>query len=143
MTGQAAYLLNLHPHAGGALPRPPGRDRERQPRRGADEPRHRCQRLVATAHPRPTGIAHIESGDATQFTLGQFFTERNIRLTSSCQVGLCADSSHQLAVLTNGRLDTGDPRALVPGAHQEIAIEYGPRGPRPAPPSSYPFPAGL
>ncbi len=91
----------------------------------------------------PTGIVHIESGDATRFTLGQFFTEWNIRLTSSCLGGLCADSSHQLAVFANGRPDTSDPRALVLGAHAEIAIEYGPRGHLPAPPSSYPFPAGL
>ena len=91
----------------------------------------------------PTGIAHIESGHATQFTLGQFFTEWNIRLASNCLGGLCADSSHQLAVFTNGRPITGDPRALVLGAHQEIAIEYRPRGHLPTPPSSYPFPAGL
>lgn len=91
----------------------------------------------------PTGILHIESDDATQFTFGQFFTEWNISLASSCLGGRCADSSYQLAIFTNGRPITGDPRALVLGAHQEIAIEYGPRGHLPSPPSSYPFPAGL
>jgi len=91
----------------------------------------------------PTGIVHIESGGAAQFTLGQFFTEWNVRLTSSCLGGLCADSSRQLMVFTNGRPDTGDPRAIMLGAHQEIAIEYGPRGHLPSPPSGYSFPAGL
>jgi len=91
----------------------------------------------------PTGIVHIESGGAAQFTLGQFFTEWNVRLISSCLGGLCADSSHQLTVFTDGKPDIGDPQAITLGAHQEIAIEYGPRGQLPAPPSSYPFPAGL
>ncbi len=91
----------------------------------------------------PTGIVHIESGGAAQFTLGQFFTEWNVRLTSSCLGGLCTDSSHQLTVYTDGRPDTGDPRAIMLGTHQEIAIEYGVRGHLPSPPSSYSFPAGL
>ena len=91
----------------------------------------------------PTGIVHIESGETTQFTVGQFFTEWNVRLTSNCLGGLCADSGHKLAVFTNGKLDTGDPTAVLLGAHQEIAIEYGPRGHLPAPPASSAFPAGL
>lgn len=91
----------------------------------------------------PTGIVHIESGGTAQFSLGQFFTEWNVRLTNSRLGGLCTDSSHQLTVFTDGKPDTGDPRAILLGPHQEIAIVYGSAGHLPTPPKSYPFPAGL
>ena len=91
----------------------------------------------------PTGILHIESGDATQFTLGQFFTESNIRLISSCLGGLCADSSHQLAVITNGRPDTGDPAPSCSARVRRSRSRTDHAGTCLPPPSSYPFPAGL
>ena len=90
----------------------------------------------------PTGIVHVEAPSAARFTLGQVFTEWNVRLGSNCVGGLCADAGHQLRFFGNGAIYTGDPTQLVLTPHEEIAIVYAPVGAHLAPPSSYPFPAG-
>jgi hypothetical protein len=55
----------------------------------------------------------------------------------------CSGKGKELAVFVDGQRYTGDPTKLVLKMHQEIAIEYGPTGKLPTPPSSYAFPAGL
>lgn len=89
-----------------------------------------------------TGVVHVEAPKAARFTLGQFFTEWNVRLIGTCLGGLCVDATHQLAVFVNGTPFTGDPRQLVLAAHQEIAVVYGTRGQLPTPPRSYTFASG-
>ena len=87
----------------------------------------------------PDGIIHIESPAAAEFTLGQLFTEWNVRLSSTCVGGLCADATHPLRFYVNGTPYATDPAQLVLKAHQEIAIVYG----NTAPPSTYDFPKGV
>lgn len=86
----------------------------------------------------PDGIVHVESPTPQTFTLGQLFTEWDVRLTRTCLGGLCTEPLH---VYVNGAEVTTDPRAIVLAKHQEIAIVYGtlPAGP----PASYTFPSGL
>jgi hypothetical protein len=91
----------------------------------------------------PTGILHVEAPKADRFTLGQFFTEWNVRLTATCIGNLCADNGHQMAFFADGKPHTGDPRQIALAAHEEIAVVYGPAGHLPTPPSSYTFPSGL
>jgi hypothetical protein len=49
-----------------------------------------------------------------------------------------------MRVYSDGKLVTGDPRALPLEEHEEILIAYGTKAELPKPiPSSYPFAAGL
>jgi hypothetical protein len=89
-----------------------------------------------------SGIVHIEAPQAARFTLGQLFTEWNVRLSGSCVGGVCADAGRRLQLFINGVPYPGDPTQLVLAAHQEIAILYGPTGTPVAPPAGYSFPAG-
>jgi hypothetical protein len=90
-----------------------------------------------------SGIIHIENSVPATFYLGQFFIEWGVRFTKTCIGPYCAGKGKELAVFVDGNRYTGDPTQLVLKKHQEIAIEYGPTGKLPAPPSSYAFPNGL
>jgi hypothetical protein len=91
----------------------------------------------------PDGVVHIEAGRAGQpFTLGQLFTEWNVRL-SATQVGsLQAGNGNTLVVYVNGAKVPGNPAQLRLAAHQEIAVVYGPPDQTVEVPSTYAFVAG-
>jgi hypothetical protein len=91
----------------------------------------------------PDGIIHIEAPANDRFTLGQLFTEWNVRFTATCVGGLCADGSHPLRVYVNGTAYDGDPTQLVLAAHQEIAVVYGALPDGQQPPATFTFPKGL
>lgn len=84
-----------------------------------------------------TGILHIESAQATGYTLGQFFGEWGVRLSASCVGSYCG----RVHWWVNGKEQQGNPagHVLAPG-HQEIALAVG--KPPAHVPRSYPFPAG-
>jgi hypothetical protein len=84
-----------------------------------------------------TGIIHLESPAQTSFTLGQFFCEWGVKLTSNC-LGRYRGT---LSWWVNGTRMHGDPAQLVLEPHQEIVIAAG-RPPAEIP-SSFGFPAGL
>jgi hypothetical protein len=91
-----------------------------------------------------TGIVHVESPVVKPFSLGQFFAVWGVRFTPKCLGGYCASGADKLRVYSDGKLVTGDQRALPLRSHEEIVIAYGTRAELPKPiPSSYPFPAGL
>jgi hypothetical protein len=70
-----------------------------------------------------TGVLHTESSTPTPNRLGQFFTEWHVRLGRACVGGYCRPDNIQFYV--NGKLYTGDPRAIQLGNHKEIAIVIG------------------
>jgi hypothetical protein len=91
-----------------------------------------------------TGVVHVESPVVKTFTLGQFLAVWGVRFTPSCLGGYCTSGENKLRVYSNGKLVTGDPRALPLEEHEEIVVAYGTKAELPKPiPSSYPFPAGL
>jgi hypothetical protein len=68
------------------------------------------------------GIIHIESPSlTTKFTLGQFFAEWGIPL-SSTQVG---PAKGKVTVFFGGKLYTGDPANLPLGYHYQIQLDVG------------------
>jgi hypothetical protein len=77
-----------------------------------------------------TGILHTESPTPEPNTLGQFFTEWNVRLSRSCVREFC--SPHPTAFYVNGKRYTQDPRAIKLTDHKEIAVVIG------TPPSKIP-----
>lgn len=91
-----------------------------------------------------TGILHIESPSTSKkFTLGEVFSEWNVRLNAAQIGGLKTDATHTLTAYINGKPQTGDPAAIQLAAHQEIALVYGAKGAKVNVPSSYKFENGL
>jgi len=81
-----------------------------------------------------TGIIHVESPNATEtFTLGQFFDVWGEPLSNTEVAGF----SGPVRVYVDGHRYTGDPRAIVLTAHEQITLEVG--TPAVAPPI-YAFP---
>ncbi len=79
------------------------------------------------------GILHTESAVAVPNTLGQFFTQWDVRLSPSCVGGYCHPTSIQIFV--DGKRFDGDPRAIELTDRAEIAIVIG------TPPADIPFAA--
>jgi hypothetical protein len=83
-----------------------------------------------------SGIIHIETDRKGGFTLGQFFDEWGVRLTSRCVGAYCAGGGNQLRVYVDGKR-VASPRAVPLLNRQEIAIVYGGPGAFRNVPSSY------
>jgi hypothetical protein len=91
-----------------------------------------------------TGVLHIEAPTTGKhYTLGQLFTEWNLRLDATDLGDLKAGGGRALTAYVDGRRQDGDPAAIELTRHREIALVYGPANARPKVPSSYAFPAGL
>jgi hypothetical protein len=92
-----------------------------------------------------SGIMHLESPEAKNFDLGQFFAVWGVRLNGDCVGGYCRQAPGGQAtpwkVYVNGQPYTGDPAALALKEHQEIVFVIG--TPPKKIPSKYKFPAGL
>ncbi len=84
-----------------------------------------------------SGLIHIESDRPVAFTLGQFFDEWGVRFDSTCVGGHCAGGGKELRVFVNGKRVSGDPRKIVLGNHQEIAVVFGGPGEFGSVPSTY------
>jgi hypothetical protein len=72
-----------------------------------------------------SGIIHVEADRPGAYTLGQFFDEWGVRLDRSCVGGYCSGDGKELRVYVDGSRRTGDPRAVVLGNRQEIAVVFG------------------
>jgi hypothetical protein len=109
------FITELHTHSAApeGLPGPPGR---------------------------PTGVIHVESPTNTTYTLGQFIGVWGVRFTPDCIGGYCKQLI-PWRVYVNGKLYTGDPRAIPLKEHDEYAIVIG--TPPATIPSSFAWGAGL
>lgn len=72
-----------------------------------------------------SGIIHIETDRTSAVTLGEFFDEWGVRLDAYCIGGFCAGSGKELRAYVDGRRVLGNPRAIVLGNRQEIALVFG------------------
>ena len=85
-----------------------------------------------------SGIMHVESPEARDFTLGEFFDVWGVRLTSDCIGGDCNTGDDQLRAYVNGTAYTEDPRTIPLGQHDDIVLTYGTEAEQPSPiPSTY------
>lgn len=72
------------------------------------------------------GIIHVEADTKGEpFTLGQLFTEWNVKLGPDRLGALKAGGGKDLAVYVNGDKIDGDPRLLRLEAHQQISVVFG------------------
>jgi hypothetical protein len=96
--------------------------------------------VLSSLHTHDTsGIIHIEAGKPVDLTVGQFFDEWNVRLTDDC-VGAYCQAERPWKFVVNGADASGEPRAIVLHAHDELALVIG--NPPASVPSSFSFPAG-
>jgi hypothetical protein len=89
-----------------------------------------------------TSVIHIESPVKRQFSLGEFFSEWDVRLSTDNIGALRTADGKVLRVFVNGAQKTGNPAAITFGPHDEIAVVYGTPLPGETIPSKYDFPAG-
>lgn len=71
-----------------------------------------------------TGILHTESARTRSNTLGEFFTEWDVRLDRDCVGGYCAPAA-SILVYVDGDRFRGDPSTIQLTNHKEIAIVVG------------------
>jgi hypothetical protein len=71
-----------------------------------------------------TGVLHTESSTRKNNTLGQFFTEWNVKLTPTCVATYCSPAT-PISVYVNGTKFTGDPTTIPLSNLKEIAIVIG------------------
>jgi hypothetical protein len=71
-----------------------------------------------------SGIIHNESPKKEDRTLGQFFTEWDVKLTSDCVATYCRPDT-RIAVYIDGKQFTGDPTTIELTNMREIAIVIG------------------
>lgn len=90
-----------------------------------------------------TGVIHIESPVKQAFTLGEFFTEWDVGLSTDSIGGLQAGDGKTLRAFVNGKPTTGNPAALPINAHDEIVLIYGTAQPGESIPAHYDFASGL
>jgi hypothetical protein len=83
-----------------------------------------------------SGLIHIEPDRRGTYTLGQFFDEWGVRLTSTCVSGYCAGGGKELRAFVDGKR-VRDPRAIVLTNRQEIAVVFGGPGAFASVPSTY------
>lgn len=83
------------------------------------------QRISALHTHDTTGVVHIESPVDATFTLGQLFTEWDVKLTADTIGGLTADSAKTLRWWVNGQPQSGNPADLTFEAHQILVLAYG------------------
>ena len=91
----------------------------------------------------PDGLVHIEAGSVGQsFTLGQLFTQWNVRLTNTQVGALQVDDSNGLTLYVDGKEVSGNPALLRLQPQQQVALVYGPVGENVKVPSTYDFAPG-
>lgn len=89
------------------------------------------------------GLIHIEASRVGQtFTLGQLFTQWNVRLTDDQIGSLEAGDDKSLAVYADGEKVTVDPAMVKLAPHQQITVVFGPSGQPVDIPSTYDFGPG-
>jgi hypothetical protein len=71
-----------------------------------------------------TGILHTEAAADELLTLGQFFTEWDVRLDDAC-VGEFCDDDTDIAFYVDGEVQEGDPALIELEDQREIAIVVG------------------
>lgn len=72
-----------------------------------------------------SGVIHIESPVQRQFSLGEFFSEWRVSLSADNIGGLRAGDGKVVHVFVDGTQRSGNPGAIMLGAHDEIAVIYG------------------
>lgn len=105
---------------------------------GLDE----AHRFATALHTHDTsGIVHIESPVERDFTLGQFFTEWDVRLDARHVGAAGGDIGEVLTVFVDGRRRAGDPAGIRLRDLDDIDLVVAPAGTTPRPPAPFDWPS--
>lgn len=86
------------------------------------------------------GVIHVEASAKGQpFTLGQLFTQWNVRLTPDQIGSMRAGSGKSLKAFVNGKEVKGNPAMIRLAARQQIALMFGSEDSPVKPPASFDF----
>lgn len=89
------------------------------------------------------GVLHVEAPTADgRYTLGQVFTEWQVRLDAEGIGGLDNSNTDSLRAYVDGKRFQGDPATIQLTAHRQISLVYGPRDATDDPAASYAFEQG-
>lgn len=88
-----------------------------------------------------SGIVHIESPVKRDFTLGQFFTEWDVRLDARHVGAAGGDIGEVLTVFVDGRRRAGDPASIRLRDLDDIDLVVAPAGTTPRPPAPFDWPS--
>lgn len=89
------------------------------------------------------GLVHVEADKVgEQYTLGQLFTQWNVRLTAEQIGSLKAGKKMTLKAYVNGKEVAGNPASIRLSSRRQIVLVYGPAGEKVKLPASYKFPEG-
>ncbi|MBI3572639.1 MAG: hypothetical protein HY092_00360 [Candidatus Kerfeldbacteria bacterium] len=89
-----------------------------------------------------TGVIHIESPSAKDFTLGDFFHVWKNTFSTQAVLDTKIDAAHQLTVFDNGTLVASGPDTTMRDRHS-YAIVVGQGAEKITPPQNYDFPKNL
>jgi hypothetical protein len=70
------------------------------------------------------GVLHTEARENQFNTLGEFFTEWNVRLDRTCVGGYCKPAA-PITIYVDGKSQTVDPRTITLEDRREIAVVIG------------------
>jgi hypothetical protein len=86
----------------------------------------RCSRpCISPLHTHDdSGVLHVEAAEEGKFTLGQFFTEWDVKLDESCVDDFCRPDK-EIAFYVDGQAYEGDPREIELTDGKEIAVVVG------------------
>lgn len=102
-----------------------------------------ARRAISPLHTHDdSGVIHVESPVKRAFSLGEFFTEWGVSLSSDNIGGLRAVDGKSVRAYVNGQPRTGNPAAITFAQHDEIALVYGQPQPGEKVPTAYDFPPG-
>lgn len=88
----------------------------------------------------PDGLIHIEAETKGQtYTLGQLFTQWNVRLSSKQMGSLTTGSENTLSAYVDGKEVDGDPAMIRLADRRQIALVYGPKDAKVDVPDSFDF----
>ena len=90
------------------------------------------------------GLIHVEAATTGQpFTLGQLFTEWNVRLSENQAGSLTAGKGNALTAYVDGKKVAGNPAMIRLAGRQQIALVYGPKDAKVNVPDTFKFEKGL
>lgn len=90
-----------------------------------------------------SGLVHVEAPTATKrYTLGQLFSEWQVRLDERGIGGLEASGGKALRAYVDGKEVKGNPAAIELTSRRKITLVYGPAGEKVTLPPPYNFPEG-
>lgn len=98
-------------------------------------------RYATALHTHDTsGIIHVESPDRRELTLGQFFTEWNVRLDTRHVGARGGDIGEVLTVFVDGKRRAGNPASIVLKNLDSIDLVVAPAGTTARPTAAFDWP---